>query len=109
MQRSPEVAALVQAFSDAMKRGDAAAVVTLIAQDDATLFIGTDPDEWWEGPTQVRASMAAQLAAMGDGIELTGGEPRAYASGDMAWFAYRPSLRLADATKGADTYRCRDP
>jgi ketosteroid isomerase-like protein len=99
MQRSSDVESLVREFYDAMRRGDATALGRLIADHDEVLFIGTDPAEWWEGHDTVIATMRDQMEAMGGGIELVGGDPRGFQSGDLGWFADRPSFRLSDGTE----------
>src|SRR2546429_261504 len=98
MNSSADIESVVREFYDAMKRGDSTAISQLIAPKDEVLFIGTDPGEWWEGHGVATSAMAAQLEAMGGGIELVGGSPSAYESGDVGWFADRPSFRLPDGT-----------
>jgi ketosteroid isomerase-like protein len=99
MQRSSEVESLVREFYDAMKRGDSAGLEALIAQGDTVLCIGTDPTEWWEGHAKVASVWKDQMEAMGGGIELVGGDPRGQESGEVGWFADRPSFLLADGTQ----------
>lgn len=99
MKRSPEIESLVREFYDTMKRGDADGVADLIAQGDTVLGIGTDPTEWWEGHAKVASVWKAQMEAMGGGIELVGGNPRAQESGEVGWFADQVSFLLPDGTQ----------
>jgi ketosteroid isomerase-like protein len=94
MQRSPEMESVLREFYDGMKRGDAGAVGDLVAAGDEVLCIGTDPVEWWEGHDKTVQVWKEQMDAMGGGIELVGGNPRAYESGDVGWFQDRPSFLL---------------
>ncbi len=97
MERSKVIETLVSKVYEAMKRGDAGAVASLIATGSASLMIGTDPDEWWSGAETVNAALKAQLDAMG-GIDLVGGQPEGYSVGTVGWFADRPAFRLPDGS-----------
>ena len=99
MKRSSGVESMVRDFYDAMKRGDAGALADLVADGDDVLTIGTDPEEWWEGHDRTAAVWKAQIEAMGGSIELVGGNPRAHESGDVGWFADRPSFVLPGGTE----------
>ena len=60
------------------------------------MFVGTDPDEWWEGFVAFREAMAAQSEAMG-GMQIVPGQLQAYREGDVGWVVDRDaSFRLAD-------------
>jgi len=98
MERSEVIETLVSKVYEAMKRGDAGAVVSLIATGSASLVIGTDPDEWRSGAEAVKAALKAELDAMG-GIDLVGGQPEGYSVGTVGWFADRPALRLPDGSR----------
>ena len=98
MERSKAIETLVSKVYEAIKRGDAGAVASLIATGSSSRMIGTDPDEWWSGAETVNAALRAQLDDMG-GIDLVGGEPEGYSVGTVGWFADRPAFRLADGNQ----------
>jgi ketosteroid isomerase-like protein len=99
VERSAELEAFVRESYAIMLAGDTSALDATLSQGDATLMIGTDPNEWWEGRDAILAAFQGQTEAMGGGITLLGGDPRAYVEGDVGWVADRPSYRLPDGTE----------
>jgi hypothetical protein len=58
-----------------------------------TVFIGTDPDEWFEDVQGVRAMLEAQAGAK---ITVEHGVPRAYEEGTVGWVADRGHFVLPE-------------
>lgn len=62
------------------------------------LFIGTAPEEWWEGHDEIARVVRAQAEALGRG-EIVGSNPAIHEMGDVGWTADRVTMRLADGTE----------
>jgi len=96
MERSPslekELARLYEAFS----QGDANLMEELTSSREGVVFIGTDPDEWFEDVSGIRALLEAQAGA---GIAVVHGDPRAFEEGTVGWVADRGHFELPDGTK----------
>jgi ketosteroid isomerase-like protein len=95
MKRSADVEELVKSMWEAMRRGEAASVTGLVADGEDVVWVGTDPDEWWEGADKVRQVIGEQLGAMG-GFEVINTNPTAFEDGDVGWVADRGAIRLPD-------------
>jgi hypothetical protein len=64
------------------------------------VFVGTDPNEWWEGFEAFVEAMRTQAEAMGGGgLQIVPGQLRAYRQGSVGWTIDRDaSFRLPDGT-----------
>ena len=94
MERNADVEAAVDSMLDAMKRGDAGAAETLMA-DDVSVVIGTDDGEWWDGRDRATAAIRAQLEATG-GFPLSVDQLRGYGGEGFGWFEVRGSMVAED-------------
>lgn len=97
MAATDEVRELVLAFYESFNQGDASAWDHSLADD--VVGIGSDPDEWWEGPTvvvKVGTSQVRQMHAAGISIATAG--PKVFAEGDVAWAVDQPTVTLKDGT-----------
>ncbi len=93
MESSPELRELVLRFYEALSSGDASFMDRHFSAAEPARGVGTDPEEWWQGP-QVAAAWKEQLEAMGGSMPLVAGDPEAYVEGTVGWVADRPSLQL---------------
>lgn len=64
-------------FYQAVERGDAVFLAELASRRKEALFIGIDPDEWWEGAETFLRAMRAQAEAMGGQIRIIPGQLQA--------------------------------
>jgi ketosteroid isomerase-like protein len=66
-----------------------------------SVFVGTDPNVWWEGFEALREAMRAQAEAMGSGgLQIVSGQLQAYREGSVGWAVDRDaSFRLPDGTE----------
>jgi SnoaL-like protein len=94
-----ELKQVMLGFYRALSGGDADSLEELISPQSGVLGIGTDPDEWWQGPTKLRSIMKTQMAEMGGSITIVGSDPIAYSEGTVGWVADRPRFRLDDGTE----------
>jgi ketosteroid isomerase-like protein len=96
MERSIELADLVRRIYAAVSAGDDTALLAALSAHDGLVFVGTDPDEWFDTPDAVRAMLRAQAGA---GVTVEGGEIVAYEEGTVGWTADRGHFVLPDATR----------
>lgn len=93
MERCPELEDLTRQLYEAVSTGDIAWFERYVSRADGIVVTGTEAEEWWESRDDLLAAMRAQMAA-GNGVELVGGDVRAYRQGDAGWIADRPMLRV---------------
>ncbi len=97
MDRSPELRDLILRFYEALSNGDSSFIDSHFSVADAARGVGTDPEEWWEGPG-VAGAWKEQLEVMGGSMPLVAGDPEAYVEGTVGWAADRPTLELPGGT-----------
>ncbi len=98
MQESSELRDWMQRMYRAMTDGDRAWLEEALCESEATVAIGTDPGEWWEGGGLVRSKMAAQLEAGLSGVRFESTRLRAYAEGAVGWVSDQPRMVLPEGT-----------
>jgi hypothetical protein len=96
MQQAPELTGVVMRFYEAISRGDVAVMDQMASREPGLVFIGTDPDEWFEDVASVRRMLEAQAGA---GVTVVSGDIRAFREGSIGWIADRGMFRLADGTE----------
>jgi adenylate cyclase len=94
MERSPEIEKLVSAWFDAASRGDPSLIDQRVSQDERTLLVGTDPDEWFPGRAAAEY-LRGQIDASG-GIQRTLDEVHAFAEGTVGWAVTRFTIAFPD-------------
>ena len=83
---------MVERWLDAVAAGDADAVLARLSRHPGTVFIGTDPNEWWVGDARL---------VVGRQIEETGGFPmraeeiHAWEEGSLGWASARVKVEWA--------------
>jgi hypothetical protein len=93
MSPSAEIRDTVLEFYRRMLAGEADAANDLISRDPAMIFIGS-AGEWVDDQAALRSGKLDP----GEGVEA-GPDPKAYANGDVGWFADQPTWVFADGTK----------
>ena len=71
MERSEEICRVVERWLSAESVGDRDAAVARVSEHPATVLIGTDPNEWWQGDEALRV-FGRQLEESG-GFKLAPG------------------------------------
>lgn len=95
MERSSDVETVVRRMYEGIRRGDADAVIELVAED-GVVFVGTDADDWWRDDLDaLHAAIREQLGTT-EGFDMFDEDPVCYSDGDFAWFSDQPSIRLPD-------------
>ena len=83
----------------AINARDVDTFLNLHAREVGVLFIGTDPDEWWQDYESFSQIVQAQMGAYDDaGVNFELGEVESYEEGIVGWVAARPMLRLPDTS-----------
>jgi ketosteroid isomerase-like protein len=96
LKPSAEIRQLMDRVYQALSTDDFERLDRLISHKAGLLWIGTDPNEWWEGPEAVLEAWRTQTAEMGGPVPIAGGDAKAYQYGDVAWVSDRPTFRLPD-------------
>jgi hypothetical protein len=86
MERSPSLEHELERLYAAFSKGDDEAMASMTSARDGLVFIGTDPDEWFEDVQGVRAMLKAQAGA---NVTVEHGAPQAYEEGTVGWVADR--------------------
>ena len=89
MQRSPEIEAMVRAA--AAPGADPRLTLDMFSDAPESVFIGTDPDEWWRGPEEISGAFAGGSdAESSDGARLH--DVEAHEEGPVGWMVSRGSF-----------------
>ncbi len=99
MEHSEELRDLTLRFYKALNDGDLSFIERHISRREKAVFVGTDPNEWWEGSDAFVEEMRTQSEAMG-GMQIVPGRVQAYREGTVGWAADRDGLfRLPNGTE----------
>ncbi len=102
MEHSDQLRDLMLRFYEATTAGDISFLENHLSRQDGTVFVGTDPNEWWEGFEAFAEAMRAQSESMGEGggLQIVPGRVQAYREGNVGWAIDRDaSFRLPDSTE----------
>ena len=101
MEHSDELRNLTLRFYEAAATGDLSFFDEHVSRQEGAVFIGTDPNEWWEGLEAFREAMRAQSEALeGGGLQIVAGQLQAYSEGNVGWVIDRDaSFGLPDGTE----------
>jgi hypothetical protein len=96
MEPAPELRDVVMRFYQAMGEGNAGAFEAMTTRREPIVFIGTDPQEWWENVEDVSKAVRELVSA---GITLVPGDIKAYREGSVGWIADQGRFRMEDGTE----------
>jgi hypothetical protein len=96
MEANPSLRDEMHAIYDAVSRGDTDTLLAKLSTHDGLVFIGTDPDEWFEDRESVATMLASQASA---GVKVEGGDVRAFSDGNVGWTADRGHFVLPDGAR----------
>ena len=101
MEHSDELRDLTLRIYEATSTGDLSFVEHQVSRQEGAVFVGTDPNEWWEGFEAFVEAMRVQAEAMGGGgLQIVAGQLQAYSEGSVGWAIDRDALfRLPDGTE----------
>ena len=99
MEQSDELRDLTLRLYEATTSGDLPFFERHVSRQEGAVFVGTDPNEWWEGFEAFVEAMRAQSEAMG-GMQIVAGQLQAYQEGSIGWVIDRDaSFRMPDGTE----------
>ena len=93
MRPSTEIADVLRRVYAAVSEGDEATLADVLSGSDGLLFIGTDPDEWYEDRASIRQMLKAQAET---GVTVRPGPIAAFEEGNVGWVADRGVFLLPD-------------
>ncbi len=96
MESSQSVADALGAIYAAISEGDAGVLAGALSNKQGVVFIGTDPDEWYEDADEIGEMLKAQAAA---GIRVRPGKITAYSEGSVGWASDRGTFVLPDGSE----------
>ena len=99
MERSAELQELVAAWFAAASAGDPTLVAARVANDEATMLIGSDPDEWVVGGDAVAAFLRSEVEGSGGSATFTPSDTVAYSEGSIGWAATRVTISFPDGRR----------
>jgi ketosteroid isomerase-like protein len=99
MEQSDELRDLMLRFYEAVNAGDLSFVERCVSRQEGAVFVGTDPNEWWEGHETFVEAMRVQEEAIGDnGPQIVPDRIQAYREGNVGWVIDYDSFQLPDGT-----------
>jgi ketosteroid isomerase-like protein len=99
MEHSDELRDLTKRLYEAEATGDLSFIERNLSRQEGAVYIGSDPNERWEGIEAFVEAMRAQSEAMG-GMQIVSGQLQAYREGNVGWSIDRDaSFRLPDGTE----------
>jgi|SRR5215207_5374641 len=100
MEQSDELRDLMLRIYEAINTGDLSFFERHVSRQEGAVFVGSDPNEWWEGfETFVKAIRAQEEAMESRGLRIVPGQIQAYREGRIGWVIDRDSFRLSDGTE----------
>lgn len=98
MDQSAELKDFMLGFYAAIARGDLTPVEEGLSRQEGTLWIGTDPGEWWNTREEVLNAWKSQLAELGGAMDIRPGRLQAWQLGNTGWMADQPIVTLSDGS-----------
>jgi hypothetical protein len=95
MERAPELEEIIAEWFESASRGDGSWVDRHVSRDADVLLVGTDPNEWLQGP-RVGEFLKGEAETIAGDVDISPGEPVAFREGDVGWGITRPTLTLPD-------------
>jgi hypothetical protein len=100
MEQSDELRDLALRLYKAVNDGDLSFVERHVSRDEGAVFVGTDPNEWWEGYGAFVEAMRTQEETMGgDRPRILPDQIQAYREGRVGWVVDRDTFQLPDGTE----------
>ncbi|MBV8432181.1 MAG: nuclear transport factor 2 family protein [Solirubrobacterales bacterium] len=94
VERSPELEQRLRDMLEALSRSDVETIGRQTSQDDCTVGIGSDAEEWAEGYDQLMAIWQESTPDANLGVKVGLDELKAYQEGSVGWAAGRGYFEL---------------
>ena len=99
MEQSEELRDLTLRLYEAEATGDLSFIERYLSRQEGAVYVGSDPNEWWEGFEAFVEAMRAQSEEIG-GMQIVSGQLQAYREGGVGWSIDRDALfQLPDGTE----------
>ncbi len=98
MEYSSELRSLTLELYETLSHGDMSMLEAVLSRQAGTLWIGTDPEEWWESREVVLRAWERQTEELGGAVSIRPGTLQAHQHGNVGWVADQPIGRLPDGT-----------
>jgi hypothetical protein len=86
-------------FYGAEATGDLTFIERHFSRQDGAVYVGADPNEWWEGLEAFVEALRAESEALGE-TQIVPGQLRAHSEGSFGWSIDRDAkIRLPDGTE----------
>jgi hypothetical protein len=100
VESSDEVRDLSIQLYRAIEAGDTEFLDRHVSRRAEAVFVGTDPDEWWEDADALLQAVKAQAAATSGPLKVIPGRARAYREGNVGWMIDNgPTFELSDGNR----------
>jgi len=87
---------LIVAWFETASRGDSSMVDRQVSRHEGTCLIGSDPDEWFRGPTAAE-SLIKQVEGSGGSVRSPA-DTEAFTEGTVGWGSTRLTISFPDGT-----------
>jgi hypothetical protein len=99
MEHSDELRDLTLRLYEAEASGDLSFIERNLSRQEGAVYVGSDPNDWWEGFEAFVEALRAESEALG-GMQIVAGQLQAYREGNVGWSIDRDALfRLPDGTE----------
>src|SRR4051794_11422040 len=99
MEHSDELRDLTLRLYEAEASGDLSFIERNLSRQEGAVYVGSDPNDWWEGFEVFLEALRAESEALG-GMQIVAGQLQAYREGNVGWSIDRDALfRLPDGTE----------
>jgi SnoaL-like domain len=96
MERSDEISGLVKSLMETFGTPSmSSAFLNVLSTEPGTLVIGSDPQEWWNQPDQLRRVLTAQSDEL-RGVSAKVVHCEGWVEGTVGWAAARAEVSLPD-------------
>jgi hypothetical protein len=98
MEKSKQVANLIEGWFDAVAKGDAAYPNKHLSKRPGMLLVGTDPKEWIRGGAAAKF-LTEEAKALGGQVKVKVGKVEGYKEGSVGWGIANPTITLPNGKK----------
>jgi hypothetical protein len=98
MEPSPELAEIISDWFQSVASGDIGWRDRHVSRLPGTRIVGTDPDEFLEGPPAYEF-LKNEAEAVGGKVSITVGHVEAFTEGSVGWGVAVPTISLPDGTQ----------
>jgi class 3 adenylate cyclase/ketosteroid isomerase-like protein len=94
VEPSEEIRSIIRRFTNAVEEGDSESALGRLSDEAGTLWVGTDPTEWWHG-REARVMWGRQLEKIGGSFPVTAEDIEAWEEGTVGWAIAKETINWA--------------